>query len=88
MENLRKSSKVTSYFFNKFIKEVEVVIDSGKATKHSEIAKKVVDLMENDSELKKCAIKQSSFKIVKDYIDFCVPCSVQSGGVYNAKLFM
>jgi nucleosome binding factor SPN SPT16 subunit len=44
--------------------------------------------MENDSELKKCAIKQSSFKIVKDYIDFCVPCSLQSGGVYNAKLFM
>jgi len=49
IENLKKSSKVTSYFFNKFIKEVEVVIDSGKPTKQSEIAKKVVDLMENDS---------------------------------------
>jgi nucleosome binding factor SPN SPT16 subunit len=45
IENLKKSSKVTSYFFAKFIKEVEVVIDSGKATKHSELSRKVLDLM-------------------------------------------
>jgi nucleosome binding factor SPN SPT16 subunit len=49
IENLKKSSKVTGYFFGKLIKEVEVVIDSGKTTKHSELAKKVLDFMENDS---------------------------------------
>jgi nucleosome binding factor SPN SPT16 subunit len=49
VDNLRKSSKVTGYFFAKLIKEVEVVIDSGKTTKHADLAKKVVDYMENDS---------------------------------------
>jgi nucleosome binding factor SPN SPT16 subunit len=88
IENLRKSSKVTAYFFSKFIKEVEFVIDSGKQTKHSELTKKVLDLMENDSELKKCAIKSSSHKVVKDYIDIGAPCSVQSGGSYSNKIFI
>lgn len=87
IENLKKSSKVTTYFFGKFIKEVEIVIDSGKQTKHSELSKKVSDLLDNDGELKKCAIKLSSQKVVKDYIDVGAPCSIQSGGVYSNKLF-
>jgi nucleosome binding factor SPN SPT16 subunit len=88
IENMRRSSKITAYFFSKFIKEVEVVIDSGKPTKHSELAQKVIDLLESESELKKCAIKLTSSKIVKDYIDYCIPCTVQSGGVYSSKMFI
>lgn len=64
------------------------MIDEGKQTKHSELSKKVLDLMENDSELKKCAIKLSSSKVVKDYIDLGAPCSVQSGGSYANKIFI
>lgn len=45
IDNLRKSSKVTGYFFGKLIKEVEQVIDSGRATRHNELAKKVLDYM-------------------------------------------
>lgn len=44
--------------------------------------------MENDSELKKCAIKLSANKVVKDYIDIGAPCSIQSGGNYSSKLFI
>ena len=44
---MKKSGKVSSYFFGKAISEVEVVIDSGKTTKHSEISKKVLTLMES-----------------------------------------
>lgn len=44
--------------------------------------------MENESELKKCAIKLSNYKIVKDYIDLGAPCSIQSGGNFTAKLFV
>ena len=44
---MKKSGKVSSYFFGKAIGEVEVVIDSGKTTKHSEISKKVQALMES-----------------------------------------
>lgn len=43
--------------------------------------------MENDAELKKCAIKLSSQKVVKDYIDIGAPCSIQSGGAYSNKIF-
>ncbi len=46
-DNIRKSSKVTSYFFSKFVKEVEVAIDSGRGTKHADLSKKVLELMEN-----------------------------------------
>ena len=88
IENMKKSGKVSSYFFGKAISEVELVIDSGKTTKHSEISKKVLDLMENESELKKCAIKLSSQKVSKDFIDIGAPCSVQSGGSYSNKLFV
>ena len=35
VENMKKSGKVSSYFFGKAISEVELVIDSGKTTKHS-----------------------------------------------------
>lgn len=44
---MKKSAKVSSYFFTKAISEVELVIDSGKTTKHSEISKKVLDMMES-----------------------------------------
>ena len=44
--------------------------------------------MENDSELKKCAIKLASQKVIKDYIDLGAPCSIQSGGVYANKVFV
>lgn len=88
VDNLRKSSKVSAYFFAKFIKEVELVIDSGKTTKHSTLSKKVLDLMESEAELKKCAIKLSSQKVVKDFIDFGAPLSVQSGGNYSNRLFI
>lgn len=44
--------------------------------------------MENEAELKKCAIKLSSQKISKDLIDLGAPCSVQSGGSYSSKLFV
>ena len=61
------------------------MIDSGKATKHAAISKKLLDLMESETELKKCAIKH---KVVKDYIDFGAPISVQSGGNYSNRLFV
>ena len=44
---MKKSGKVSGYFFGKAINEVEIVIDSGKTTKHSDISKKVLGLMEN-----------------------------------------
>jgi nucleosome binding factor SPN SPT16 subunit len=88
VENLKKSGKVTSYFFAKVIQEVELVIDSGKAARHCDLSKKVLDLMENESELKKCAIKLSSHKVSKDFIDLGAPCSIQSGGAYSSKLFV
>jgi nucleosome binding factor SPN SPT16 subunit len=87
IDNLRKSSKVTAYFFGKFIKEVELVIDSGKQTKHAELSQKVLDLMEAEPELKKCAIKLASQKVVKEYIDIGATCSVQSGGTYSPRIF-
>lgn len=87
-DNIRKSSKVTSYFFSKFVKEVEVAIDSGRGTKHADLSKKVLELMENEGQLKKCAIKLSSQKVAKDYIDIGAPCSVQSGGNYSHKVFI
>ena len=64
------------------------MIDSGKATKHAAISKKVLDLMESEAELKKCAIKLSGHKVVRDYIDFGAPISVQSGGNYSNRLFV
>ena len=88
VESLKKSGKVASYFFGKAISEVEMVIDSGKVTKHSDISKKVLDLMENESELKKCAIKLSSQKVSKEFIDIGAQTSIQSGGSYSNKLFI
>jgi|JI9StandDraft_1071089.scaffolds.fasta_scaffold770862_1 nucleosome binding factor SPN SPT16 subunit len=44
--------------------------------------------MANEGELKKCAIKLSYQKILKDFIDLGVPCYVQSGGSYSPKLFI
>lgn len=44
--------------------------------------------MESESELKKCAIKLSSSKVSKDFIDLGAPCSIQSGGAYSSKLFV
>ena len=79
---------MTAFFFSKFIREVEVVIDSGKPTKHSELSKKVLEMMENEAELKKCAIKLSIQKVSKDFIDLGAPVSIQSGGAYSHKLFI
>jgi nucleosome binding factor SPN SPT16 subunit len=45
-------------------------------------------MMENEAELKKCAIKLSSHRISKDFIDIGAACSVQSGGSYSNKLFI
>lgn len=67
---------------------MELVIDSGKPTKHSDLSRKIADLMANEGELKKCAIKLSNQKILKDFIDLGVPCYVQSGGNYSSKLFI
>ena len=44
--------------------------------------------MESEPELKKCAIKLSSQKVSKDFIDIGPPCSIQSGGSYSNKLFI
>ena len=45
-------------------------------------------MMENEAELKKCAIKLSSQKVSKDFIDLGAPVSIQSGGAYSHKLFI
>ena len=37
IDNLKKSSRVSAYFEDKFIKEVEKVIDSGRRVKHSDL---------------------------------------------------
>ena len=63
------------------------MIDSGDATKHSALSKKVLDMMESESEVKKCAIKLSSHKIVRDYIDLGVGGAVHSGGNFTSNLF-
>ena len=44
-------------------------------------------MMESEKELLKCAIKLSSSKVSKDFIDLGAPCSIQSGGAYSEKLF-
>ena len=38
--------------------------------------------------MKKCAIKLSSQKVAKDFIDIGSTCSIQSGGSYSSKLFV
>lgn len=88
INNLKKASKVTAFFFGKFIQETESIIDSGKPTKHSELARKIQEIMENEGELKKCAIKLASNHIVKDYIDLGPAFTVQSTGSFTPKLFM
>lgn len=40
---------MSAYFEDKFIKEVEKVIDSGKTTKHRELTAKITELMTNEA---------------------------------------
>lgn len=48
IDNIRKSSLVSTYFLGKFIKEIEKVIDDGTAIKHSELTKMMQSLLAND----------------------------------------
>ncbi len=57
IENIKKSSLVSTYFLSKFIKEIEKIIDDGKPAKHNQLTKQMQDLLSNEAELKKCSVK-------------------------------
>lgn len=47
IENIKKSSLVSTYFLSKFIKEIEKIIDDGKPIKHNQLTKSMQDLLSN-----------------------------------------
>ena len=77
---IKKSAKLADYFYKLLLEEVEEVIDKEKKVKHSDITKKIEQLLvENKLRYEQELMIKSSFA------DLAYSPIVQSGGTYNLK---
>jgi len=56
-EYIQKAAKLSIYFQEYMIGEIEKIIDEEQKVKHTEIAKKIESILENEAEIKKLESK-------------------------------
>lgn len=87
LENVRRASKVTTYFLEKLINEVKKVIDEDLTVTHTKICKKIEDMFDSESsEMKRIEVKLGKYAVKKEFVDIGSAAVVQSGGNYSVKL--
>jgi len=82
LDDVKKAGGIGVYFENKLIEEVEQIIDEELKKKHSEIARKIESLLENDQEMKQL---EKSLGIERMYADLCYTPIIQSGGRFDLR---
>lgn len=77
---IKKSAKLTEYFFKLLLEQVEDIIDKEVKMKHSDITKKIEKLLVDNK------IKYEQELLVKPaFADLAYAPIIQSGGTYNLK---
>ena len=87
---MKLSSLIGGYFFKKYVKSIEKIIDDETSISHEGIVAKVENDILREAELKKCVVKVSGLSnlpVNKDLIDFGT-INVQSGGNYSENIFV
>ena len=78
---LKKCYEGTEYYFDKLIKEIEIIVDEERQTTHQEITKS----MESYLEKTKGGLRKK-FNILDRFYDYSYAPIVQSGGKYSLKI--
>jgi nucleosome binding factor SPN SPT16 subunit len=78
MENIRWAGALTSKIFkNKFLEEMEIIIDEEKAIKHEKLSAILEEIFEDPMKIK--------ISLDPNDIEPCYPPIIQSGGKYDLK---
>ncbi len=78
---LKKCFEATEYYFDKFIREVELAVDEEKEITHQEVTR----VMETYLEKTKPNLKKK-FNILDRFYDYSYAPIIQSGGNYSLKI--
>lgn len=78
---LKKCFEGTEYYFDKLVKEVEIIVDEERTITHQEISK----TMENYLEKTKPSLRKK-FGLMERFFDFSYSPIVQSGGNYSLRI--
>lgn len=82
LEAVRKSGQLSTALQKKLIEEVERIIDEDVKVKHSEITKKIEDVLDNSVQMN---IFEKTYGVDRNSIDIAYSPIIQSGGRYDLK---
>jgi nucleosome binding factor SPN SPT16 subunit len=80
LEKVRKAGKLCSTLESRLLKDIEDIIEDEQSRDHSAVAKKIEEILENETEIKRL---EKKFNIDMGCADFPQKPLIQSGGIYN-----